>query len=241
MRTALLIARRELAAYVKSPMGYVIAAIVLAIEGILFNAYALGGGQRLSAEVLSRFFYFSSGTTMIAAVLLSMRLLAEERQSGTMVVLRTAPVTEWQVIFGKYLSAMAFLTAMTLASVYLPLLILVRGRISVGHLAVGYAGLLMLGSASLAIGIFGSSLARRQVVAAVVSTAILVGLLVAWWLAKVTSPPFSGFFSALALHNRHFIPFMGGTFHSRDVVYYGSMTYLFLLAAVRVEGARRWS
>src|SRR5215471_7468094 len=88
----LLIARRELRAYLRSPFGYIVAAAMLLIDGLLFQGYALGAGARLSADVLHDFFYFASGTTMVAAILLSMRLLAEERQTGTLVLLNTAPV-----------------------------------------------------------------------------------------------------------------------------------------------------
>ena len=77
MRLMSLIMRRELAAYLRSMTGYLIAAAVLIVDGLLFNAFALGGGEKLSSEVLSLFFYFSSGTTIIASVFISMRLFAE--------------------------------------------------------------------------------------------------------------------------------------------------------------------
>lgn len=241
MSRAWLIARRELGALLRSPMGIVVASAVLQIDGLLFHGYALPAGHRLSAEVLREFFYISSGTTMIAALLLSMRLLAEERQAGTMVLLRSAPLAEWELVLGKYLAGMIFLGVLTLATAYLPALIFVHGRVSLGHLAVGYLGLLLLGSASLSIGLLGSALANRQLTAAVLGAAILVALLLTWWLARVTEPPLSGVFAALALYSRHFVPFMAGTLHLRDVVYYLSLTYFFLLLAVRVEAARRWA
>ncbi|MDY0061358.1 MAG: ABC transporter permease [Myxococcota bacterium] len=241
MTKVLLIARRELGAYLRSPLGYVIAAIVLLVDGLLFNAFALGPDRRLSGEVLRDFFYFSSGTTMIAALLLSMRLLAEERQSGTFVLLRTSPLSEWAVVLGKYLSALIFLGLITLATLYLPLLILVNGKIGWGHLAVGYLGLLLLGSASLGVGILASALAPNQVLAAVSGAAILVALLVSWLLARVSDPPLDAVFASFALYNKHFVPFMGGLLHLRDVVYYLSVTFFGLLLAVRIEAARRWS
>jgi ABC-2 type transport system permease protein len=117
MTAMLLIARRELAAYLRTMSGYIIAAAVLVVDGILFNAFALGSGSdRLSTEVLGQFFYFSSGTTMIASVFLSMRLLAEERQTGTMALLASSPVRERDIVIGKFLSALAFLSLFTLAS-----------------------------------------------------------------------------------------------------------------------------
>ena len=86
MRVVWLVTVRELGAYFRSYMGYIILAVVLLVDGLLFNVYALGGGSKFSAEVLRQFFYFSSGTTMIASIFLTMRLLAEERQMGTMVL-----------------------------------------------------------------------------------------------------------------------------------------------------------
>jgi ABC-2 type transport system permease protein len=240
LSNALLIMRRELAAYLRSPMGYVIAAAVLCIDGLMFQAFALTGKPRLSADVIRDFFYFSSGTTMIAAVLLSMRLLAEERQVGTIVLLNTAPIRHSEVVAGKFLSAFVFLAALTLATLYQPLLVMVNGKISGGHIAIGYAGLLLLGAASLAIGLFASSLARTQVLAAVVGAAILVAMLVMWLAARVMDPPLRDVAAALALHSRHFEPFMKGVLHARDIVFYVAVTYAFLLASTKVLEARRW-
>jgi ABC-2 type transport system permease protein len=240
MKPILLIARRELAAYLKSWTGYVIIAAVLAVDGLLFNAYALGGGDKRSSEVLSLFFYFSSGTTMIASVFISMRLVAEERQSGTLALLYSSPVRDFEIVLGKFLSAFAFLSILTLATLYMPFMIKIHGKISWGHVFGGYLGLLLLGAASLAIGTFGSALARTQVLAAIASGCMIVALLVAWLLGRVTERPLSEIFTALALHGLHFQPFQSGIVHVRDVVYYLAVTYSFLFASTRVLEARRW-
>lgn len=240
MRTVWLVLRREFGAYFRSYMGYVILAVVLLVDGLLFNAYALGGGAKYSAEVLRQFFYFSSGTTMIASIFLTMRLLAEERQMGTMVLYTTSPVRDAHVVLGKFLSAFLFLCLLTLLTLYMPLLIFVNGKVSLGHIAGGYVGLLSLGAASLAIGMFGSALARSQIIAAIVSAAILVTFLLFWLLANLTEPPLSGIFGYMALHNKHFLPFMKGIINVRDLVYYLSLTFFFLLLSTRVIEARRW-
>jgi ABC-2 type transport system permease protein len=240
MNATYLIARREIGAYLRSMTGYIIAAAVLLVNGLLFNAFALGGPDKLSAEVLSLFFYFSSGTTIIASVFISMRLLAEERQTGTLVLLTSSPVHDWEIVLGKYVSAFIFLALITLATVYMPLLIFVNGKLSFGQLAAGYLGLLLLGSATLAIGTFGSALARTQVLAAIFSGLIVVALIVCWLLGKVTEHPFNDLFVALALHGRHFPPFQAGAIHLRDVVYYLMVTYVALFSATRVMEARRW-
>lgn len=240
MRVVWLVTKRELGAYFRSYMGYVILAVILLVNGILFNVYALGGGAKFSAEVLRNFFYFSSGTTMIAGIFLTMRLLAEERQMGTLVLYTTSPVRDAYLILGKFLSAFLFLCLLTLLTLYMPLLIFVNGKVSVGHIAGGYVGLLCLGAASLSVGLFGSALARNQIVAAIVGAGILVCLLLFWMLANVTDPPLSGIFGYMALHNKHFLPFMQGSVNTRDILYYLSVTYFFLLLSTRVIEARRW-
>ncbi len=177
---------------------------------------------------------------MVAAIFISMRLLAEERQAGTLSLLYSSPVTDGEIVLGKFLSALAFLTLMIVATLYMPLLVLVNGKVSLGHLFGGYLGLLLLGSASLAIGTFGSALAKNQVLAAILSSCLLVALLLAWFVAKVTDEPLASVLSAAALWNLHFPPFQSGLVHTRDVVYYLAVTYVALFGATRVLEARRW-
>lgn len=240
MSTTLLIARRELGGYFRSMTGYVIAGLVLLIDGLLFNAFVLSAGEMFSADVLSNFFYISFGTTVIASVFISMRLVAEERQTGTLVLLTSSPVHDWEIVLGKFISALTFLAIITIATIYIPALILVNGKVSLGHLAAGYLGLLLVGSATLAIGVFGSALARTQVLAAIFSGVIVVSVLIAHLVARVTDRPLKDMFMALALYARHFPPFQAGAIHLRDVVYYVAVTYVALFAAVRVMEARRW-
>jgi ABC-2 type transport system permease protein len=241
MTATWLIARRELGSYLRTMSGYVIAAVVLFVDGILFNVRALGSQQdRLSTEVLSQFFENSSGLVMAASVFLSMRLLAEERQNGSMVLLASSPVRERDIVLGKFLSAFIFLTLMTLAGLFMPMLILVNGKLSFGHVAAGYLGLLLLGSAALAIGTLGSTLARSQLLAAIISGCMVVCMIVVWMLGTVTERPLNDVFFALALWGRHFPPFQAGIIHLRDVVYYLAVTYFALFVSIRVLEARRW-
>jgi ABC-2 type transport system permease protein len=228
----LVIFRREIGAYLRSPVGYLVAAVVLLLDGLLFYAQALGpsAGERLSGEVLAAFFYNASGLTVVAAVVLSIRLIAEERQTGTQV----------EIVLGKYLSALAFLTGITLVTLYMPLLILVNGKVSVSQILVGYLGLVLLGSAVLAIGVFATALTRHQLVAAAVGSVVVATFMLFWPLSQVVGPPVSLVFAALALHGRHFAGFQSGLLHTRDVFYYLAVTYFFLLAATKVMEAKRW-
>jgi ABC-2 type transport system permease protein len=240
VKNIVLIARRELGAYLRSPMGYIIVAAVLCIDGLLFNVYALGGTPKLSAEVLELFFYFSSGTTMIACVFLSMRLIAEERQTGTLTLLFTSPIKDHEIVLGKFFSALIFFCLMTAVSLYMPMLIFVHGKVSMGHILGGYLGLVLLGAASLAIGLFGSAVGKTQIIAAVTSGGLVVALLLFWLLGQVTDPPIRDIASFMALHGKHFQPFQQGILNTRDLVYYLSVTYVFLLLTTHVLQARRW-
>jgi ABC-2 type transport system permease protein len=240
MNATLLIARRELAGYLRSMSGYVIAGVMLLLEGVFFNAWVLGGGESLSSTVLSQFFVICSGVTMIFSVFISMRLLAEERQTGTLVLLTSSPVQDWEIVLGKYLSAVAFMAMITLATLYMPALIFVNGKVSFGHMVSGYLGVLLLGSAAVAIGTFGSVLARSQVLAVIISGAMVAAMVLCWNLARVTERPMSDVFNALALWNKHFPPFSTGSVHMRDVAYFLMVIYFALFASIRVMEARRW-
>lgn len=242
MRAVSVIFRRELGEYLHTILGYVVAAAVLLVDGLLFYTQALGpaAGERLSGEVLARFFYTTSGLTVIAALALSLRLIADERQSGTIVLLRTSPVRDWEIVAGKYLSALAFLCGITLVSIYMPLLVMVNGKVALGQVIVGYLGLLLLGSACLAIGVFATALTRHQLVAAAVAAALTAAMFLFWPLSMVLDPPLSRVFAALTIHERHFQGFQNGVLHLRDVVYYLATTYFFLLLATKTMEAKRW-
>jgi ABC-2 type transport system permease protein len=240
MRAVMLLAKRELGALLNTPWGWVILAFVLLIDGLLFNVFAMGGREKFSADVLSEFFYFSSGTTMIAGILLTMRLIAEERQTGTIVILETAPISEAGVVLGKFLGAWTFLALITLLTAYMPALIFVNGKVSVAQILTGYLGLLSLGAATVAIGTFASALAKNQLLAAVLGGGMLVLLLLGWMLGQVTEPPVSEIFSYSALWDRHFQPFKDGRINTEGLVFFMSITWGALLLATRALQARRW-
>lgn len=241
MTATWLIARREMAGYLKTMSGYVIAAAALFVQGILFNAMALGSEQnRMSTEVLSQFFWVYSGTIIVVSVLLSMRLLAEERQTGTIVLLSSSPVREREVVLGKFFSSLIFLILITIPSVFMPLLIMVHGKLSVGHVATGYLGLFLLGSACLAIGTLGSTLAKTQLLAVIISGGMIAGMILLYPMGSLTERPLNDVLFALGLWHKHYPPFQSGLINLRDVVYYVVVTYFALFLSIRVLEARRW-
>jgi ABC-2 type transport system permease protein len=240
MSTALLIARREFGSYFRSWFGPVLLAGALLVQGMLFYLYSGLEEKALSGQVLLKFFYNSSGVTMIAAIVLTFRLLAEERQTGTLILLNTSPVKDRDIVIGKFLAAYAVLALATLLSLYMPAWLFVHGKVAVGHIVVGYVGLLLLGAALTSIGVFGSALSGSPVVSIIVSTLIAVVFVLLWMVAKATEPPLNQFVSALAVHHENFRPFMQGILLPSGVVFYVVFSYAFLFAAVKVLEARRW-
>lgn len=240
MSKALLVAGRELGAFFSTWMGYVICAAALFIDGLLFNAFAVTGNAKFSADVLADYFYFASGIAMVAGVFLAMRLVAEEKQNGTIVLFFTSPITERQLIYGKFLSAVAFSLVLHALSLYMPALIFIHGKVSLGHVASGYLMLVLLGSVAISVSLFASVIAPNQLVAGVTGALFVVTLLVLWMVADIVAPPFKELFGFLAIHNKHFTPFSQGIVHTRDVIYYLSVIVFFLECSVRAIEARRW-
>ncbi len=240
MSNILLIARREIQSYFATFSGYLILAAHLLVTGLLFNVYALGGRAKFSQKVLVDFFYFASGMAMITAILLSIRLIAEERQTQTLVLLNTSPVSEREIIYGKFASALAFFTLTLVLSLYLPAMIFVNGKISLGHILSGYLGLLLLGSACLAISLLASSWCSSQLTAGAVGALMVTLLLLAWMAAKISGEPIRGILNYLDLHFLHFRTLSRGVFAWRDVVYFLAVTFFFLECAVRSLESWRW-
>jgi ABC-2 type transport system permease protein len=240
MRAISIIYRRELGHYFRSPIGWIIAAAVLLIDGILFQTMALGG-EKLSAEVLEGFFYWATAIPMVCGILLSFRLLSEERQNHSMVLLKTSPVRDSDIVLGKFFAALTFLGIIIIISIYMPLLIKVNGKITWSQIIVGYLGLFLYGSAVLAIGLFASSLTRQQIIAALLGVVIVALLHLLWQLARVVDSPLKDVFQQLDIWWVHYQQsFQRGILNLKDVVFYVAMTYFFLLLATKTLEAKRW-
>jgi ABC-2 type transport system permease protein len=122
----------------------------------------------------------------------------------------------------------------------MPALLYFTGKVSLGHIAVGYLGLLLIGAASAAIGLFASCLTRYQVLAAIIGALILAVLFVLWMVGQGASPPISDYLAGAAFHHVNFRGFQMGTLELRGVAYYVLLTYLFLFGATKALAARRW-
>jgi ABC-2 type transport system permease protein len=240
MSAILLIARRELGYYFRTWLGYIIIAAALFLLALLFHGFAMSGVDKKSSDVLGAFFYLASGVTMFASVFISMRLLAAERETGTVNLLFSSPVRDHEIVIGKFLAAWTFLSALLVCSLYIPLTVMVAGKISFAQILVGYFGLWLLGGASLAIGTLGSALTRSQILAIIVTALMVIAMITCWFLARITERPLSNVLENMSLFNIHFPPFQSGAVHLRDVVYYLAVIYVALFGATRVLEARRW-
>lgn len=235
------VARRDLGAYLHGYAGYVILSAALFVTGLLFQTRGLGAGAQYSHDILETFFENCGGLVMITSILLTMRSLAEERQMGTDVLLFTSPASDLQVVLGKYLAALGVLSIMLALTVYMPALIFVNGKVSLAHIATGYLGLFALGSATIAIGIASSSLFKSQLPAGILAAVVVVTMLLGWMLSDKTDAPFTDVLAYVAYWDKHFTTFQEGRLHVRDLVYYGSITFVGLLFATKVQEGRRWA
>lgn len=236
MTNTLIIAWKETRSYFSSPTAYVVGAMFLILTGVFF----VFDITRPFAEASVRG-YIDWATLFIVflAPLLTMRLLAEEQKMGTLELLLTSPVRDWEVVVGKYLASLATLTTTLAFTLYYVLLLFIFGDPDIGPLMSAYLGLFLYGAAALAIGIMASSLSGNQIVAAVVGIGILLMLTnvsrIGVLLEGVTADVISGF-SMTA----HFDDFSRGVLDSSHVVYYISLVAVFLFITVRSLEARRW-
>jgi ABC-2 type transport system permease protein len=240
MRATSIIYRRELGTYLRSPYGWVIASVLLLLFGLLFQGFAMSG-EMLSAYVLERFFYVASGIPLVGGVLLSFRLLSEERQNHSMVLLNTSPVRDSEIVLGKFLAALTFLAIVLALSVYMPILIKVNGKITAAQVIIGYFGMMLLGAATLAIGLFASAMTRQQLIAAVVAAALVVVMCFIHLLGNKVDPPLKDVLEQIDLWWIHYqYGFMKGILNLKDVIYYVAATYFFLLLSIKTLEAKRW-
>ncbi len=237
MRRIALICGKEIGTYLSSPMAYIVSAIFIALSGASFTTYL---AQTSYSDTSIRGF-LETGQLLILlfSALLTMRLISEERKLGTWELLLTAPVREYEIVLGKFFSCLLVLAGMLILTLYFPLLLLIFGDPDTGPILTSYLGLFLLGSASVAIGIFASSLTPNQIVSAVVAGGILFGL---WFLGMVGSlipEPLGEILSYFSL-SEHFPGFVRGVVDTRDLVYYLSVTAVFLFLSVRSIETERW-
>jgi len=236
VRNTTTIALREFKSYLASPMAYVVTGIFLVLTGFLFS---ISSATYFETSIRG-FLGTGSLLLLLLASVLTMRLLAEERKMGTLELLLTAPVKGSEVIVGKFLGSLGILTAMLALTFYYPIILMWFGDPDWGPVATGYLGLFLLGSASLAVGLFASSLTSNQIVAAVVAGGILFAL---WFLGMAADllPEALGEVIGYFSLSHYFPDLMRGVIDTRGIIYYLSITVLFLFLAIRSLENSRWS
>jgi ABC-2 type transport system permease protein len=236
MGRILTLARRELAAYLFSPIAYIIGAgFLLLSAGWFFISIRIGG------EASLRPLFDGMAILMVLAVpLLTMGLLSKEFDSGTIETLMTSPVTDVDVVLGKFLGVMIFYLALVATTVVFLGLMAVFGHPDPGVAVAGYLGMVLLGAAYVSVGLFASTLTRHQIIAAIVAIGILGFFVVLMgFVVRLGIRPWAD----LAMHLNamsYFRDFSRGVFDSRGLVYFLSATALFLFLSVKTLESRRW-
>ncbi|MEM7482248.1 MAG: ABC transporter permease [Acidobacteriota bacterium] len=236
---------RELRAFFFSPLAYVVLFFFLAVNGAVF-ALIVSYLNNPLAEAGRPFDIFFGGSFLFWIVLifatpvLTMRLLAEERKSGSIEVLMTAPVTEGQVVAGKYLASFVFYLFLWLPTVSYAVIVDRASDLDWGTIASGYLGIALIGGLFLALGVFGSSLSRNQIVAAIISFAVSVlVLMVAFLPGLVNSQNLKEILSYVSVVE-HMDEFARGIVDTRRLVFYGSVTAFLLWVASRTLEDNKW-
>lgn len=231
------IAKKELKTFFVSPIFYMMAAAYLALSGYMFTAHLINSKR---AE-MTGFFLNNGVILLLMASILTMRLLAEERKQHTMELLLTSPVTPTQIVLGKYIATMVLMAILLLGTtVYVYIIHAHDGKPDWGPIKTSYLGLYMLMGCLIAVGLFTSSLTENQLVAAVMSFAILLGLWIVSWFSVYFEP---GWMQTTAEAMSLFLPygdFVKGVIETRYIVFYLSVIFVFLFASVRVLEANRW-
>jgi ABC-2 type transport system permease protein len=235
MSPALVISRRELRTYFNSPVAYIVVTVFTLITGYLFFAQLFVEQQ---AEMRG-FFGTMPWMFMFLAPAITMRLLADERSSGTLELLITMPVRDWEVVMGKFLAAMGLLcTALGLTLVF-AITVRAIGPLDRGPTIAGYLGLLLMGGAYVSIGVMCSAFTRNSIVAFIVAFAISFALFLFQHIGQFMPPALQPLISFLSIGS-HFENIGRGIIDTRDVIYYLSVMAISLLLATLSLESRRW-
>jgi len=247
MRNIWTIARREYRHYFDSPLAYIVAFLLLVVLGIFFalnivyytqNAYA-AFGYAPDAGIITGPFAFM---LVLSVPALTMRLLADEQRMGTMELLLTAPLREWELVIGKWLGSFLFMLTIIAVTCIFPLVLnqLTTPGIDLGQFFTSYLGIILVAAAFLAIGVGISAMFKNQVAA---FFATLVTFVVLWWMIGFPAsvlPSGAEFFRYLDMKAHFYDSLNTGVINLADIVYYLSLTALGLFAGTTAVETRRW-
>ncbi len=231
MRNVWIIARRELRSYFDSPVAYIVVSVFLLVVGWMYFSAVFIDGE----ASLRRFFQpslFSPAfllTIMIPA--LTMRLIAEERKSGTIEMLSTLPIRDWDVVLGKFLGATLLITIALAMTFMYPLTIAGVGPLDWGPVIAGYVGMFLFSASLVAIGLLCSTLTDNQIVAFIIAFLVSALLYFIYFLQPFV-PAFAALFEVLSI-SYHLEALARGVIDSRNVLYYVTLTAGALFLAER--------
>jgi ABC-2 type transport system permease protein len=249
----LTICRKELSSYFRSPIAYGVMAFFALIVGYFFYVAVVFFVQRhLQSTMMGQSVPMDVDEWVVRNVLsnvsvvglflipmITMRLFAEEKRTGTIELLATSPIRDWEIIVGKWLAALVLYLAMLALPLLSLLTLFAYGKPDWRPLAVGYLGLILQGGCLLALGTFVSTCTKNQIVAGVAGFGICLLLWVMDWVSSFDSSPVYRVISYLSVTS-HYESFSKGVLDSKDAVYYISMIVLGLFLTGRSMESIRW-
>jgi len=224
---------REIKAYFVSPIAYVVLIGFVLMSGLFFAPYFNWASRNGGEASMYSLFYNMSITILFVAPLITMRLFAEEKRSGTIEILMTSPVTEAEVVVGKFAASVALFAMMLALTFTAPLFLKLYGNPDLVPMAVGYLGTFLLGVAFLSLGVVTSAITKNQIVAALVSFIMLLGLWIIGWMSGFVGSHLGKVLSFMSLMG-HSEDFRKGILDTKHIIYYVSFASFCLFLATRL-------
>jgi len=236
MKKVIPIFRREIFAYFFSPMAYIVIAVFLLITGWIFSSEMFLANDSSLRSVFS----FIPFIFLFFVPAITMRLLSEERKSGTIELLLTMPISDIEIVLGKYFAGLGLLLVALVFTLPYAFTIMILGEPDIGMMITGYLGLILMGASYVAVGTFASTISGSQVISFIIAFLIIFVL---WLINKflmLIPPAFVQFFQYLSI-DYHFENISRGVIDSRDLMYYLSLiVFMLSLAKLSLE-SRKWS
>ena len=253
MNNILAIAHKELKSYFASPIAYVVIGLFALMFGFFYytllgifieqgmRMMGLQGGptQNVNDQMIRPLFLNASVLLLFVLPMITMRTYSEEKRSGTIELLLTAPLTDVQIIMGKFLGAMALYAAMLAVTLVHVGVLFAFGKPEWIPIATGYLGLLLMGGCFISVGLLISSFTRNQIVAVMATFAVFLLLWVINWAGPLTGPRTSAVLDYLSITS-HLDDFTRGVVDTKHVVYYVSFIAFGLFLTARSVDTERW-
>ena len=251
MRNIAAIAQKELRSYFASPMAYIVIGFFLLPFGVFFYLYLqsfvqqglqmaqFGGAMNINQQVIRYVLQNASVIILFIMPMITMRTYSEEKRSGTIELLLTSPVSDVEIILGKFFGALGLYTAMLLMTLLYIAILFVYGNPEWRPLVAAYLGLLLMGGAFLSIGLLISSTTNNQIVAGVVTFVVFLMLWIIGWFADSAGPTIGPLTSYLSI-TEHFDDFAKGIIDTKHVVYYLSLITFGLFLTSKSVDTERW-